>query len=913
MNAIFAPGIRLMHWLKYPQKFLIVGVILTLPLIVVIWQFMSGINQDIEFSTTERIGLDYIDPLVDFLLGVERHAALQSAVLAGSNVADALLEQEYRVLEDITIRNVNRIDAELGDRLNLTNEWDMLRTEWEQLNAATLTPAENAAAHEALITKTLALITVVGNNSNLILDPDLDSYYLMDALINKLPLLSDYTSRVRTVGAGLVTRGTMTIEDRTREVILISLIRNLLNQIGEGYTFSFEAEPSLRETLEVRIVGMNTAVEDYLTVIENQIRTVRTLPGGNARLNSEERGAKLPEYIAIADRAVNTSFELYGPTAKALDALLAQRIDGLVFQRNLVLIVWVIAIAIAVYLFTAFYLAVRQTIGTLEHASHRMVSGDMSGDIALANRDELAQVALAFNNIAKELVTARDQALEANRAKSTFLANMSHELRTPLNAVIGYAELLEEEAGDEGMDHYVPDLQKIQSAAKHLLALINDILDFSKIEAGKMELHLENIELAKMMDEITTTIMPLMEKNGNRLEAEIDPNLGVMFADLTKLRQVLFNLLSNASKFTERGTVTLTARRVVNGSEDHVLFSVRDTGIGMTPEQIGRLFKEFSQADTSTTRKYGGTGLGLAISKRFCQMMGGDITVDSEMGNGSVFTVQLPSIVVKSDAPASNGAMMTLGQPGQRGTVLVIDDDPQVRELLKRFLEKEGFQVEQASNGKDGLKMARELHPHAITLDVMMPGMDGWAVITALKADPKLSAIPVIMLTMVQDKNMGYALGAQDYLTKPIDRDKLMRVLEKYALKKEQSTILVVEDDQMTRDMVCRTLRKEGWYVREAANGKQALERVEAMRPSLILLDLMMPEMDGFEFLEVLRKTEMGRSIPVMVVTALDLSQDDRQRLSQMVQQVLRKGAYSRDDLLREVSQMVNKLLKVTA
>jgi CheY-like chemotaxis protein len=415
-----------------------------------------------------------------------------------------------------------------------------------------------------------------------------------------------------------------------------------------------------------------------------------------------------------------------------------------------------------------------------------------------------------------------------------------------------------------------------------------------------------------MVDEITTTVLPLIDRNSNRLEVEMAPNLGVMFADLTKLRQVLFNLLSNASKFTEDGTITLSARRYVEGADEWLTFTVRDTGIGMNAEQMSRLFKEFSQADTSTTRKYGGTGLGLAISKRFCQMMGGDIYVDSEMGKGSVFTVQLPAIAVKQGKPAISTSTVAAARPYQ-GTVLVIDDDSSIRELIRRFLEKDGYRVEEAANGKEGIQRARELQPDVITLDVMMPGMDGWAVITALKADTQLASIPVIMLTMVQDKDMGYALGAQDYLTKPIDREKLITVLQKYALRKEQSTLLVVEDDPMTRDMITRMLRKEGWYVRDATNGREALERVAAMKPSLILLDLMMPEMDGFEFLEELRKTEMGRTIPVMVVTALDLEPDERDRLSAVVQQILRKGAYSRDELLSEVSEMVNRLMQVTA
>lgn len=912
MSAIFAPAVRLMHQLKYPQKFMVVGFVLIVPLIVVIWQFMSGINTDIEFSSRERIGLEYNEPLVEFLAAIERHAALRAAVLNGSPIAPEMLERERGNIA-LIIGAADSVNSRRGAELGVRQDWLALKEQWQTLRDATYTEDtsdEDILAHEALVAETLSLITTVGNNSNLILDPEVESYYLMDAVISKLPLLSDYVSRVRTSGAVAVTTGTVTVDYRTRMVILIGLVQTTLTQIRDGYEFSFAGAPELRETLEPTLVNMEEAGSDYVFAIEEQMRTVRSLPGGVFRLDTQRY--PLAEFLSLSNDTVNSGLQLYTASAEALDALLVQRLNNLAGQRNLVLVVSVLALALAVYLFMAFYFAVRETISQLDNASRRMVSGDMSTEIELTNRDELSQVAHAFSNIANELVAARDQALEANRAKSTFLANMSHELRTPLNAIIGYSELLEEEAQDEGMDHYVPDLQKVQSAAKHLLALINDILDFSKIEAGKMELHMENIEVARMVDEIMTTVQPLIDRNGNRLEVETGPNLGVMFADLTKLRQILFNLMSNASKFTENGTITLSVRRYVEGSDEWLTFAVRDTGIGMTAEQMSRLFKEFSQADTSTTRKYGGTGLGLAISKRFCQMMGGDISVDSEMGKGSVFTVQLPAIAVKQEKPAITTSMVAAARSYQ-GTVLVIDDDSSIRELIRRFLEKDGYRVEEAANGKEGIQRARELQPDVITLDVMMPGMDGWAVITALKADSQLAAIPVIMLTMVQDKNMGYALGAQDYLTKPIDRDKLIMVLQKYALRKEQSTLLVVEDDPMTRDMMTRMLRKEGWYVRDATNGREALERVAAMKPSLILLDLMMPEMDGFEFLEELRKTEVGRTIPVMVVTALDLEPDERDRLSAVVQQILRKGAYSRDDLLSEVSEMVNRLMKVTA
>jgi len=509
--------------------------------------------------------------------------------------------------------------------------------------------------------------------------------------------------------------------------------------------------------------------------------------------------------------------------------------------------------------------------------------------------------------VEEALRTAKEVAEEASQAKSAFLANMSHELRTPLNAIIGYSEMLQEEAADLGQEDLIPDLQKIQGAGKHLLALINDILDLSKIEAGRMDLFLETFDVALMIQDAATTIQPLVEKNHNTLTIHCADDLGTMRADLTKVRQSLFNLLSNACKFTAQGTITLAVSRETLDGAVWLAFRVIDTGIGMTPEQMGKLFQAFAQADASTTRQYGGTGLGLAITQRFCQMMGGDITVESTLGQGSTFTIRLPAVVIDPKAIAAPHveAPPASALPEGTPTVLVIDDDPTVHDLMQRFLRREGLRMVAAASGEEGLRLARELRPAAITLDVMMPGMDGWAMLTALKADPLLADIPVIMLTIVDDKNMGYALGAADYLTKPIDWGRLAVILQKYRCAHPPCTMLVVEDDADTRDMLRRLLTREGWVVMEATNGRVALERMAESQPELILLDLMMPEMDGFAFLEVLRQQDAWRSIPVVVVTAKDLTPEDRQRLNGYVEQILQKGAYSREDLLHEIYHLV--------
>jgi signal transduction histidine kinase/DNA-binding response OmpR family regulator len=569
----------------------------------------------------------------------------------------------------------------------------------------------------------------------------------------------------------------------------------------------------------------------------------------------------------------------------------------------------------------------------------------MSARVAVTSESEIGRAGLAFNRMAAEVQASREslefrvdertrelneamrlaedqravaedaraQAEEATRAKSAFLANMSHELRTPLNAILGYSEMLQEEAQDLGHDDFIPDLEKIRTAGKHLLALINDILDLSKIEAGRMDLFNEAFSLRTMVSEIVTTATPLIEKNNNRFSVQIDEQLGTLYADQTKLRQCLLNLLSNAAKFTENGSIDVNIDTTAIGDQVHVRFEVRDSGIGMTTEQLNKLFKEFSQGDASTTRKYGGTGLGLALSRRFCQMMGGDITVSSVLGEGSIFTMYVP-LLQEPDAAARDLVSRSSDLDTDRhthATVLVIDDDLATREMLTRTLARENIRVVAVATGEEGIARAKELKPDVITLDVLLSGMDGWKVLTALKADAALERIPVVMLTIMEDRRTGYALGAADYLTKPVDRQKLLDMVQKHceplahANQQPQNAILVVEDDPATRDMLQRTVEQAGFVSQGAGNGLIALQRIAQARPALILLDLMMPEMDGFTFLQELRAHPEHADIPVIVVTAMDLTLDDRKRLNSSVHNILQKGSYERESLLHQVRELV--------
>ncbi len=508
------------------------------------------------------------------------------------------------------------------------------------------------------------------------------------------------------------------------------------------------------------------------------------------------------------------------------------------------------------------------------------------------------------------LRAAKDAAEEASVAKSQFLANMSHELRTPLNAIIGYSEMLQEEAEDLGQEDFLPDLGKIRTAGKHLLALINDILDLSKIEAGKMTFYVESFDVQGMIRDVVTTVEPLVKKNGNTLQVDQAADCGMMHSDLTRIKQSVLNLLSNACKFTDQGTVTLTVHRETVQEQDWLCFQVRDTGIGMSSEQCDRLFQAFTQADASTTRKYGGTGLGLVITQRFCQMLGGDITVHSVLGEGSTFTIHLPAMMhaptpkTQTDTPAETASPDSSNTPSTQA-ILVIDDDPSARELLSRTLTREGFRVVTAATGEEGLRLARLIRPAAITLDILLPGINGWDVLTALRADPDLTGIPIIMLTITDDQEKGFALGATEFLTKPIDGARLSTVLQRYSQNNTPNLALVVEDDDGLRELMRRQLHKAGWDVTEAENGLVALHRLEHIQPSVILLDLMMPEMDGFMFINELHKHDAWRAIPVVVVSAKELTIEEQRQLDQAVTTVLQKGEYTCEDLLQQLHHLV--------
>jgi signal transduction histidine kinase/CheY-like chemotaxis protein len=693
----------------------------------------------------------------------------------------------------------------------------------------------------------------------------------------------DTTSQLYSISSALLVSDERTLDSALRQ----------LNQFGYDLErLQFVARDEIKLLGKVR--------EEYDRFIAVVTRVVELIRGGHVE---EAHAAQLKEARPLASRLERLTNELVNKAEADVVAGIEASGEAYRISQRIVVAFALGAIVLALILGRTISLSLIGPIREIDARLDEIASGDFTQRVTVGNRDELGALAANVNRTSEQLGDLYRQLEMASEHKSAFLASMSHELRTPLNAIIGYSEMLHETAQDEGQDEFLPDLVKIRDAGRHLLGLINDILDLSKIEAGKMDLYLEEVGLAGLVEEIGSIVEPLTAANANHLEIVCPAALGTLYTDRTKLKQSLLNLLSNAGKFTHEGRVKLEVRAA--GRE--ISFIVSDTGIGMTEEQQGRLFQAFTQADVSTTRQYGGTGLGLAITKHFCEMLGGRITVESAPGRGSTFTIALP------DRGRALPAAPAIPEGAEHAAlVMIVDDDPNARDLLATTVRREGYRVIEAADGETALALAREWHPDVVTLDVLMPRMDGWAVLTALKSDPELAEIPVIIVTVLADRGIAVSLGATEFLTKPVDRARLAATIRQHVYG--SGVVLVVDDETESRQIARRHLDKLGWEVAEAADGDAALRwLLQNPHPAMILLDLVMPGMNGFAFLEEIAKHADWRDIPIVILTAMPLGGAERELLAGRTREVIAKGADDLAQVLRRILVRLPKAAEVAA
>ena len=510
----------------------------------------------------------------------------------------------------------------------------------------------------------------------------------------------------------------------------------------------------------------------------------------------------------------------------------------------------------------------------------------------------------------KELFFAKEKAESAAQAKSEFLANMSHELRTPLNAIIGFCEILIEDATELKQEGVVSDLGKIHKSGIDLLALINDILDLSKIEVRKVDLNISTFNLKDLIESVKTTLEPYAKINNNKININLPDKQIVLRSDDLKIRQILFNLLTNACKNSESNPINLLVAQETSKNVNFLVFKVEDFGVGISKDKMNEIFEPFHHSDIVDNSKIKGTGLGLTISKRYSELLGGYIDVESKEGIGSTFTVYImqnyhhdrDNTISRVDGQKTEDVLFP-----EKGKILVIDDDINFLDLVDRRLTKEGFLVFTSHSGLNGLDKAKKLLPDIIILDIIMPDIDGWSVYQKIKKIPLLSQIPIIIVTIGDYEQMAKDFGVVDFLSKPIVWDNLHQILEKYKVVSKSKHILVVDDDSSTRTILRKMLIKDGWRVDEAENGKVAIERMGMQIPELILLDLLMPVMDGFKFLKEIKKVDAWLKIPIIVITSKDLTVDDYSFLTDNVDKVIQKGKYNRQEIIDQIDTSIKE------
>ncbi|UCD56390.1 MAG: response regulator, partial [Candidatus Hydrogenedentota bacterium] len=621
--------------------------------------------------------------------------------------------------------------------------------------------------------------------------------------------------------------------------------------------------------------------------------------------------------------------------------------------RNVTVMVVLLAIGVTVFLVRLILNPVQQLVA----ATERVASGDLDKPVMINTNDEIGELGASFNEMTEDLkryrteleeysrtleqkVEERTNALrltneelhrtnqqleEVSRLKSEFLANMSHELRTPLNAIIGFSEILYDQSFGKLNEKQLKYAQNVVVSGKHLLQLINDILDLAKVESGKMDLHLETIPLADALVEIANFARGLASEKEITIRQNFSPKVVTVTADPKKLKQIFYNLLSNAIKFTPNKGWVEISNDVVGDFEmsradqfvarRYVEFCVRDSGIGIDKADQQRIFQEFQQVDGSHARQYEGTGLGLALTKKLVELHGGSIWLESERGKGSSFYFTLP--VTEKDMTEALRAPVAARETGLvesesagdggRDVALVVEDDLHSFELISTYLEEAGYRVVHAVSGDQVLEAARSIHPAIITLDIILPGKDGWKVLQELKASPETSHIPVVITSVLQEEETGFSMGAADYIVKPVSRRQLLERLQRLRDARASgriSNVLVVDDDREFMDLVGAMLESQSFSVDRAYTGLQGIEHASKRKPDLIFLELMLPDISGFDVIEFLKMEDNTKDIPIIIVTAKDLTDEQKRSLNGKIEAIAKKGQYGKHDFLNEIRRV---------